>query len=520
MQKTVRSTLSMILAVTLATGLAGFLAVPIAPAHAVTTNTFQPCDIFTAIGYGQINWYRPNTCPGIPSSVTFEGTLQVPQSGTGAVSNTYMTGMDFDIASCESAGTTGGIANPNPGVPCLYATMFDSYTIAVFDNTGAYLGTCGAAGSINNYPESIETVPGTGGVAPGIVSGGPGFGLSTAYITTGPLPCSSGSSLTFNTVTGGTSTGGTDWIQVEPDHCTVLYDGEGTAILSNNICTHTQNADFVSSGFDYIYAFKLLSDGGLVVADTANVALVSDTGTVTGTCDSSSAGSGGIFSLDVLPGGAAFATGSFSNNQVDYLTISGCASGQASPTFSFQSVQPEQSTSGLYGVTIYGEVEVVHPALTTQLSATSITAGGSVTDTATLGSVSSSAGGTITFYYSGSDTCPQEGATQVGSPITVSGPGTYGPSSSQTFSTPGTYYWYAYYSGSGNNPSLTSDCEPLTVTPSTTTTSTISTTKTTTSISTPEFAGGLVSYVLLLGSIFPALLLLRRRLKISTPPPR
>jgi hypothetical protein len=335
----------------------------IRPASAGVTNTFQGCDIFTAIGYGQINWYRPNTCPGVPSAVTFQETLQVPQSGPGAIPNTYMTGMDFDTASCQSAGVTGGIANPNPGVPCLYATMFDSDTIAVFDNTGAFIGTCGAVGSIGGDPESVETVPGSGGPSYRYATGG-------SEVVNGPLPCNSSSTLTQNPVTGGTSTGGTDWVQVETDLCTVLYDGEGTAVLSNNICTHSQNPDFVSSGLDYIYAFKLQTDGSLIVADTGNVALVSNTGTVTSTCDSSSAGAGGIFSLDVLPGGAAFATGSFTTNQVDYLTVGECAGGQATPDFTFQSVQTGQSTSGLFGVAIYGEVEVVHSTTTSSSSTT------------------------------------------------------------------------------------------------------------------------------------------------------
>jgi hypothetical protein len=103
----------------------------------------------------------------------------------------------------------------------------------------------------------------------------------------------------------------------------------------------------------------------------------------------------------------------------------------------------------------------VPPSLTTTLSQTSIAAGGSVTDTATLANLNSPTG-TITFFFSSTNTCPNAGATMVGGPVTVTGNGAYN-SASHTFSTAGTFYWYAVYSGDANNPGLTSACEPLTV---------------------------------------------------------
>jgi len=104
------------------------------------------------------------------------------------------------------------------------------------------------------------------------------------------------------------------------------------------------------------------------------------------------------------------------------------------------------------------------PALRTTLSANTIVAGGSASDTATL-SGGSSLTGTITFFESTTNTCPASGATQVGTPVTVSGDGSY-PSTSATFDTAGTYYWYATYSGDSNNKAVTSQCEPLSVTSS------------------------------------------------------
>lgn len=110
------------------------------------------------------------------------------------------------------------------------------------------------------------------------------------------------------------------------------------------------------------------------------------------------------------------------------------------------------------------------PSITTMLSSSSITVGGSVQDTASLSGLDSTASGTITFYYSTTDSCPSSGAIQVGSPSgKISGNGKY-TSISETFNSPGTYYWYATYTSSSiwgsrddHKLLLTSVCEPLTV---------------------------------------------------------
>jgi len=131
-------------------------------------------------------------------------------------------------------------------------------------------------------------------------------------------------------------------------------------------------------------------------------------------------------------------------------------------------------------------ISLASPALTTTLSSTAVTAGGSASDTATLtGGFNPT--GTITFFFSTTDTCPVAGATQVGTAVTVSGNGAYS-SISQVFSTAGTYYWYATYSGDPNNLGLTSACEQLTVSSAKTTP-----TLTTLLSSTPITAGGSAS---------------------------
>jgi hypothetical protein len=115
------------------------------------------------------------------------------------------------------------------------------------------------------------------------------------------------------------------------------------------------------------------------------------------------------------------------------------------------------------GITSPCEPLTVGLAITTTLSAGTITAGGSVTDYSILHFATPTAGGSVTYqYFDGSD-CS-------GSPIplnivTVTN-GVVPKSASQTFNIAGSYSWDAIYTGDTNNVGpVTSPCEPLTVLP-------------------------------------------------------
>jgi hypothetical protein len=110
--------------------------------------------------------------------------------------------------------------------------------------------------------------------------------------------------------------------------------------------------------------------------------------------------------------------------------------------------------------------------LVTQLNGTTIHEASfgtddTVVDSAILSGVTSTATGTVMFYYfsGGSCTGPStvEGSLKVNGPGRVGGKGAW--SKPVQFSTPGTYSFDAVYSGDSNNPSVTSACELLTVTP-------------------------------------------------------
>ena len=110
---------------------------------------------------------------------------------------------------------------------------------------------------------------------------------------------------------------------------------------------------------------------------------------------------------------------------------------------------------------------VATPMLTTTLSTTtSVLAGSTINDTATLTGAQVSAGGTVTYNIYNDSEC--SALNQSAGTVSVSDAAV--PNSSTiVFSTPGTYYWQASYSGDVNNAPATSTCgsEALTVTSTT-----------------------------------------------------
>jgi hypothetical protein len=99
---------------------------------------------------------------------------------------------------------------------------------------------------------------------------------------------------------------------------------------------------------------------------------------------------------------------------------------------------------------------------TTRLSESSITVGGSASDSATLSGQTKTAGGTMTYTVYTDSGC-SAGARSAGT-VTVTN-GKVPDSSMLTFNTPGTSYWQAVYSGDAANSGSSSACtsEKLTV---------------------------------------------------------
>src|SRR3974390_3837916 len=97
------------------------------------------------------------------------------------------------------------------------------------------------------------------------------------------------------------------------------------------------------------------------------------------------------------------------------------------------------------------------PTISTTLSASSIGLGGTANDTSVLSGAGASTGtATVTYSYYTNNTCT---VGQVNlAPVTVGPTGSVPNSSTVTFTSAGTYYWQAVYSGDANNNGASSPC--------------------------------------------------------------
>jgi hypothetical protein len=107
-----------------------------------------------------------------------------------------------------------------------------------------------------------------------------------------------------------------------------------------------------------------------------------------------------------------------------------------------------------------------NPSITTTLSATSVSIGTAVHDSATLTGATADAAGTVTYTVYSNDTCTQ-GAQPAGTKTVTNG--IVPDSDAITFNSAGTFYWQAVYSGDAKNNGATSACtsEQLVVNPNT-----------------------------------------------------
>jgi hypothetical protein len=103
------------------------------------------------------------------------------------------------------------------------------------------------------------------------------------------------------------------------------------------------------------------------------------------------------------------------------------------------------------------------PTVSTALSVTTVTLGGTVSDAATLAGATTSAGGTVTYRVYSSATC--SGLITTLGPVTVTN-GSVPDSPTWTATSAGAYYFVASYSGDADNVAAVSGCgaEPLSVT--------------------------------------------------------
>lgn len=212
-------------------------------------------------------------------------------------------------------------------------------TGSAFDASGDFYVTNFAANTVRKY---------SGGVSPGSTFG---FGYSTpesvvfdaagnAYV--GSIGGSIRKFDSSGSFLSSVSPGRVDFMDLAADQTTMLYTQEGGEIKRVNVATGTTLTDF-STDVEQAFALRIRSNGTVIVADGADIELLSATGTQIGTY---ALGSGLWFAVNLDPDGSSFwaatSTGSIahvdftSGNVIDSWTVTG--------------------TSGVWGLAIYGEV--------------------------------------------------------------------------------------------------------------------------------------------------------------------
>jgi hypothetical protein len=144
---------------------------------------------------------------------------------------------------------------------------------------------------------------------------------------------------------------GSDWIDLAADQKTMYYTSEGRLIKRYDVSTGTQLADFATlpgTRQPFVaYAFRLLPNGGLIVADQADIKRLNPDGSVNMTYDV--AGDDGWFALNLDPDGTSFWSGSFQTDKAYKFDIE---SGGAP----IQTIDTGLGGGNLYGLSVYGEL--------------------------------------------------------------------------------------------------------------------------------------------------------------------
>ncbi len=264
---------------------------------------FSNGDVFVAVGHASVQWRRGDG--------TLLKTLVVPVTGT----NINTTGMAFD--------KTGN----------LYVTMFDSQAVAVFNNTGAFVGMFGSG--YNSDPESIS-IDASGNVYVGQADGSH---LILKFSSTGAQLAS---------FLVATERRGSDWVDLGSDQCTMYYTSEGTHVKEFNVCTSQQLSDLDStalSGFA-AYAHRLLPNGDTLVADSSLIVRLDDTGTIIQTYSVTNQNT--FFALNLDPDGKSFWSADLGTGNVFKFDI---ASGSVLVQFNAST-----TTGGVGGLVVKGEI--------------------------------------------------------------------------------------------------------------------------------------------------------------------
>ena len=274
-------------------------------------------DVMISIGGGQVDEFTP--------AGTFVQTLN---TGHG----TATTGSAFD-----SAGN-------------FWVTLFDS-GLTEFDPTGALIGDAAAPST----PESV------------LFDAAGHIWLGQADGSRQILELSSNGSTQLNAFTVALENRGTDFIDLAGDQCTMHYTSEGRNVLSFNVCTSTQNANFTAAPLPGTFAFAHrilpfavgpLPAGSELVADTSEVAVLNNAGVLVRDDTAVGAGGGVLFALNLDPDGTSYWTADAITGEVFRVDI---ATGNILTHF---------TTSTGEGLSVKGQISAAVPTPTATGGAT------------------------------------------------------------------------------------------------------------------------------------------------------
>jgi len=143
-----------------------------------------------------------------------------------------------------------------------------------------------------------------------------------------------------------TESRGIDWIDLNADHCTFYYTSELSSVLSYNVCTQTQNANFATGLPGQCFALRIRQNGEVMVACSSEVVRLSTTGSILQTYPTSSLpNTGSLFALNLDPDGTSFWVADFNSGAV--LKV-GIASGSVLTEFT--------AAHGALGLAVIGAI--------------------------------------------------------------------------------------------------------------------------------------------------------------------
>jgi DNA-binding beta-propeller fold protein YncE len=188
-----------------------------------------------------------------------------------------------------------------------FVTDFATSQVTKFDPTGALIGSFGSG--YNADPESV-IIDSAGNVYVGQADG-----------THNVLEFDPSGTL-LATFSPATENRGTDWIELDSDQCTLFYTSEGVLVKRFDVCTNTQLTDFNTAALPgaFAYAHRLLLSGGILVADSSEVARLDASGNLIQTY-SPPGNTGNLFALNLDPDGTSFWTADLGSGEVYKIDI-------------------------------------------------------------------------------------------------------------------------------------------------------------------------------------------------------